>query len=217
MVNQRIFELLYDVASVGPSGVSQVEVWGTRDGGRTWRSFTLDNDNRSPVLVTVDEEGIYGFRVVGTSGAGLGDRPPQSGDPPEVVIGVDLSKPAARITATEQGTGLESGKLIISWQAGDAMLAARPVSLLFSESPGGPWTSIASGLENTGRYAWPIDNRLPQGIYLRLEVRDEAGNVGVFETSRSLVLDRLRPSVRIRDVRPLSQSTGTPPKRYYFP
>ena len=37
------------------------------------------------------------------------------------------------------------------------MLAARPVSLSFAETHGGPWIPIASGLENTGRYAWPID------------------------------------------------------------
>ncbi len=34
---------------------------------------------------------------------------------------------------------------------------------------------MASGLENTGRYAWPIDSRTPPKFYLRLEVRDEAG------------------------------------------
>lgn len=216
MVNSRLFELEYEVESVGPSGISRVELWGTRDGGRNWKSFTLDNDNRSPLLVSVDEEGIYGFTVVVQSRAGLGGRPPQSGQLPEIRVGVDLTEPAARIIAAEQGTGPEAGKLIVSWQASDQMLAARPVSILFSDNPGGPWTTIASGLENTGRYVWPIGNRVPRGIYLRLEVRDEAGNVGVYETNESIALDRLRPSVRIRDVRPLGQSGRSLPKRYDF-
>jgi len=216
MVKSRLIELEYDVDSIGPSGIDRVELWGTRDGGRSWRSFALDDDNRSPLLVTVQEEGIYGFRVVGQSGAGLGGKPPQSGQLPEIFIGVDMTDPEARIISTEQGTGVDAGKLIISYETTDALLAARPVSLSFSESPGGPWTTIAAGLENTGRYAWPLDGRLPQQIYLRLEVRDEAGNVGVHETNQAVSFDRLSPSVRIRSVRPLEDSAILPHKQYNF-
>ena len=185
MVNSRTFELEYDVDSVGPSGIGRVELWGTRDGGQTWRSFTVDSGKRSPLQVSVKEEGMYGFRVVVTNGAGLGGKPPVAGDQPDLTIGVDLTKPTARIISAKQGVDAEAGQLIISWQADDQMLAARPVSLSFSETRGGPWLPIAAGLENSGRYAWPIDNRTPAKIYLRLEVRDEAGNVGSARNDRS--------------------------------
>ena len=92
------------------------------------------------------------------------------------------------------------------------MLAARPISLLFRQDPKGPWITIASGLENTGRYAWPIDSRTPSQIYLRLEVRDEAGNVGVHELAEPVAIDQSRPTARIRDVRPLDE-TGSRPVR----
>ncbi len=210
MVNSRTFELAYDVDSVGPSGIGRVELWGTRDGGQSWRRFTVENGNRSPLLVKVDEEGLYGFRVVVTNGAGIGGKPPRSGDPPDIWIGVDLTKPTARIVSAEPGVDSEAGRLIISWQADDLMLAARPVSLLFSTSRGGPWTPIASGMENTGRYAWPIDSRTPPQVYLRLEVRDEAGNVGVHELTEPVIIDQSHPTVRIRDVRPVGQATARP-------
>ena len=71
---------------------------------------------------------------------------------------------------------------MISWEADDRMLAGRCVSLFFSDSPTGRWSTIARGLENTGRYCWSADRRVPERIYLRLEVRDEAGNVGSHET-----------------------------------
>ena len=217
MVNSRLFELDYDVDAVGPSGISRVELWGTQDSGQTWRSFALDDDNRSPLLVSVDEEGIYGFRVTITTGAGLGGQPPKPGALPEIFVGVDLTKPSARITAAEQGVGAESGKLVISWTADDQRLDERPISLAFSESPGGPWTTVASGLENTGRYVWPLDNRVPGQIYLRLEVRDEAGNIAGYETHQSVSLDRMRPAVHIRDIRPLNRTGSKPgPKRYHF-
>ncbi len=206
MINTRMFELDYDLESVGPSGISRVELWGTRDGGRTWRLFTVDDDNHSPISVSVDEEGIYGFRVVALSGAGLSEQAPKSGDLPSITIGVDLTKPIARITGAELGKGAEEGRLIITWEAADKMLADRPVTLAFSQNSSGPWTTIAAGLENTGRYDWQLDSRVPPLIYLRLEVRDEAGNLAIQERSEPVALDQLRPSAKIRDVRPVAKS-----------
>ena len=206
MVNSRLFELEYDVDSVGPSGIGRVELWGTRDGGRTWRSFALDNDNRSPLLVKVPGEGIYGFRVTASNGAGLGGKPPAPGDRPDVVIGVDLTNPVARIISARQGVEDETGKLIVSWQADDRMLADRPVSLFYSSSRVGPWLPIAEGLENNGRYAWPIGERTPGKFYLRLEVRDAAGNVGVHEMSEPIEIDRSRPTIHIRGVRAVGRN-----------
>jgi hypothetical protein len=210
MVNSRLFELEYDVDSVGPSGIGCVELWGTRDTGKTWRSFALDNDNHSPLLVNVEEEGIYGFCVVVTNGAGLGGKSPKSGDLPDLWVGIDLTKPTARIVSAQQGTDSEAGQLIISWQADDRMLAARPVSLSFSQSRTGPWTPIASGLENNGRYAWTIDGRTPPQFYLRLEVRDEAGNVGAHELAEAIAIDQSRPTIRVRDIRAVSQNGARP-------
>ncbi len=216
MVKSRLFELDYDVSSVGSSGIARVELFGTRDGGRTWKSFALDDDNRSPILVSVDAAGIYGFRAVIQSGAGLGTPRPEPGALPEIVVGVDLTEPIARIVSAEQGTGTEAGTLTIRWTAEDLLLSAQPVSLSFSESPAGPWTAIASGLENTGQYTWRPDARVPEHIYLRLEVRDEAGNVAAVEAPEAISMDHLRPTVRIRDVRPLGEPARTGGRRYRF-
>jgi hypothetical protein len=209
MVNSRTFDIEYEVDSLGPSGIGRVELWGTADGGKTWRHFTVDSDKQSPVRANVNEEGVYGFRVVVTNGSGYGGKPPAAGDPPDLWIGVDLTKPTARIVSAQQGVEAEAGQLIISWQADDKMLAARPVSLLFSPTRSGPWSPIAAGLENTGRYAWPIDNRTPPQVYLRLEVRDEAGNVAIHEMTDPVAIDQSRPTVRIRSVRAVGQTTST--------
>ena len=117
---------------------------------------------------------------------------------------MDLTKPAVRITSAE--VTAESGELAIAWEAGDDVLDARPVAISFSAVAGGPWTPIAAGLENTGSYRWRLDNRVPERIFLRVEVRDEAGNVGAAETSEAVSLDRHRPEGRIRGVRPLGQA-----------
>lgn len=214
MVNSRLFELEYQVDSVGPSGIQRVELWGTCDGGRTWRSFGADKDRQSPMLVTVRDEGLYGFRVAVQNSTGLGGEKPPSGDKPDVWIGVDLTKPTARILSAERGTGDQAGQLIIRWKADDQMLSLRPVSIACSETPSGPWSTIVSGLENTGRYCWSIDRRLPPQIYLLLEVRDRAGNLGTFETAEAVALAPFRPTVQIGKVRPVVDSVRRPSTRY---
>ena len=88
------------------------------------------------------------------------------------------------------------------------MLAARPVTLSFSERPDGPWSTIAAGLDNTGLYNWRFDNRVPGHVYLRLEVRDEAGNVGEFQTANPITLDPNRPQGHLRSVLPIQDQSA---------
>jgi hypothetical protein len=206
MVNSTAFELDYEVDSVGRSGIAKVELWMTRDGGRTWQNLGADADSRSPFRATVDGEGVYGFRLTVQSGSGLGGRPPQPGELPEVWIGVDLTRPMARLISAETGTGERAGEVAIRYEASDALMANRPITLLQSAQAGGPWTTIAAGLSNTGQFSWRFDETTPERVYLRLEVRDEAGNVATFDASEPVVLERMLPQGRLRDVRPVGVS-----------
>jgi hypothetical protein len=210
MVNSRRFELGYDVDSIGSDGISKVELWGTRDGGRNWQCFGTDNDTRSPFPVAVDAEGLYGFRMIVETTSGLRGVPPQSGDLAEIWVGVDTAKPVARLLAVEPRPAVKTTEVVVRWEAEDQMLAARPITLLFSTLPTGPWTVLASGLENNGEYHWRIDPRIPDRLYLRLEVRDEAGNSRAAETSEPITIDRVRPQGRILDVRPIGEARQRP-------
>jgi hypothetical protein len=203
LINKRQFELFYDVDAVGSSGIVQVELWITSDGGGHWASYGLDEDCRSPMQVKVNEEGLYGFRVVLETTSGLRGALPTSGDLPDIWVGVDFTKPQARLISAVQGEGEEADRLVISWQASDEHLAARGISLRWAESLQGPWNTIASGLDNSGHYAWRLDQRLPPRAYLLLEARDEAGNVATDQLAEPVSLERIRPQGRIRDVRPL--------------
>jgi FlgD Ig-like domain len=66
----------------------------------------------------------------------------------------------------------------INWTATDnAAVAAGGVDLAFSPDSGATWTAIASGLDNTGVYAWTIP-AIPRTIATRVRViaRDVNGN-----------------------------------------
>jgi hypothetical protein len=199
MVPSRTFELEYEIDSVGPSGIAKVELWGTVTGGRTWTLFATDTDNRSPIAVQVETEGLYGFRIAVQSGNGLGGQPPVDGELPEIWVGVDLNKPTGRIVAVDLSA--DGTELAIEWEAHDEAPQVRPINLLYSTSPSGPWTPIASGLENVGSYKWRLESRVPPRIYIRLEVRDEATNTSTFDWSEPVSLDRSRPEGHIRGVR----------------
>jgi hypothetical protein len=207
MTNVRRFNLEYDIDSVGPSGVARVEMWGTRDGGRTWTSWGTDPDRQSPFSVEVDEEGVYGFRIVIESGSGLAGRPPRPGDLADIWVGIDTTRPIARLTSAIYGTGPQAGHLDIRWDADDLKMASRPITLLFSGTPDGPWSTIAAGLPNDGQYFWRVDPRTPQQIYLRLEVRDEAGNVGVHQLADPIGVEGLAPRGHIRGLSPAEDTS----------
>ncbi len=204
IVNSRTFDIEYDLESIGPWGVSKVELWGTTDNGQTWRSFAIDPDNRSPVRVTVPGAGTFGFRILVDGANSAGAAPPQAGDEPELVVAVDLQPPTAKLLGNRLGTGNLSDHLVVSWTASDSNLEPRPIALFYSSFPNGPWSTIASGLENTGNYTWRIERHVPGRFYLRLEARDTAGNVATYQASAPVELARPQPTGRLRNVRPIT-------------
>jgi hypothetical protein len=206
MVNSRTFDMDYEVDAIGPSGIAKVELWGTQDGGQTWRNYGIDPDNRSPIRGKVEGEGLYGFRVVVQSSSGLAGAPPVSGDRPDIWVQVDLTKPTVELIDAKSGQVQDAGTLLIRWHAEDAALADRPITLLFSDRPTGPWSTIAAGLDNTGQYGWRPDARVPDRICLRIEARDQAGNVGTFDAPQPISIDRIRPGGRIQSAHPISDS-----------
>lgn len=208
VVGTRAFDLEYDVSPIDSSGVAKVELWGTRDGGRTWTSYGIDDDSRSPIRVHVDKGGTIGFRIVVESGSGRVGSPPTSGETPEIWVGVDLTRPTARIISATQGTDRNPNDIEIRWQAADENLAPRPIALHYSAHPGGPWSMVAPALENTGSYTWRTNHHVPAEVYLRLDVHDAAGNTTTVETSWPTSLTRPHPTGRIRSVRPVDRSAS---------
>lgn len=85
-VNRPRFSLPYGIQGSGPEGPVSVELWVTRDGGRTWRSHGKDPDKRSPFPIELGEEGTYGFSVIARDEAGQGEPTPAPGDPPQVWV-----------------------------------------------------------------------------------------------------------------------------------
>ncbi|MBL7041827.1 MAG: hypothetical protein ISR77_24545 [Pirellulaceae bacterium] len=205
MTNSKRFNLDYSIDAVGPMGVDKVELWVTRNGGRDWDLWGLDEDRETPFLVSVKEQGVYGFRIVIVGRNGLASQTPRSGDLADLWVGFDNTKPVAELTSAAYGSESYSGHLDIRWTVSDDFLGSKPITLLFNENRYGSWTPIAAGLPNSGQYHWRVDSRVPDKFYLRLEVRDEAGNVTTHDLEEPIKSAGLTPKAHVRGIRPFDR------------
>jgi hypothetical protein len=191
LVGSRRIRLNYSISEVGPSGVSSVELWATRD-GKTWQRYSNEPPPDGPLVVCVAEEGRYGFSLVVKNGLGLSSPPPRTGDTPQLWVEVDETKPAVRLVDCVVGHGHDAGCLVVTWAASDTNLMERPITISTAVSPEGPWTPVAAGLANTGKYVWQLPRELPYEFYVCVEARDRAGNVGS-DHSKTVRVDMARP------------------------
>jgi hypothetical protein len=206
VVNSRRIQIGYKVQDVGPSGVGSVELYVTQNDGGSWFKYGDDADRQSPFQIEVPQEGIYGFALLVQSGVGLSADPPQAGQKPSIVVVVDETAPQVELLPLEQGRGGAFNKLLIRWKTQEAFPAEKPVSLAFSADRNGTWHPISSDLEDTGSYVWTLGPGVPAQFYLRIEVRDAAGNVQRVETPQPVLVDLSRPTARIVDI----ETTASP-------
>ncbi len=214
IVNSTTISLNYKIDGEGPSGISAVELWYTQD-GRSWQKHSEQKRDdarpeetkpKPPYVVEVNGEGVYGFTLVVRSGVGLGDRPPQVGDPPQIWVEVDKTKPVVHLLGVEVGQGPATGNLTVSWTATDKNLGPQPITISYATQVDGPWTPITPApVENNGRYIWRMPPGVPYQFHVKVEATDKAGNVGTAQTTAVVKVDLAKPRPTILDVSPASK------------
>ena len=204
LVNSNTFRIAYELEDVGPSGVSKVELYITEDQGRTWFHYGSDDDLVSPFIVTVPQDGDYGFTFRIRNGLGLIATPPQPEERADIHVTVDQQAPEVELLPLTQGTGIQDW--LIQWTANDRELDDHPIALYFATQATGPWELIDGWRANTSEYQWTIPASLDKKIYIRLDVRDAAGNITRIDGEEPLTIDRSRPRAKITDVESLKIS-----------
>jgi hypothetical protein len=200
-VNSKRITLNYELTNFGKSGVSIVELWMTLD-GRSWQMEHSQNNPKPPFEFEVTDERRYGFTLIAKSGVGLGDPPPRVGDPPQLWVEVDITKPVVVLDGIEVGRGAEAGNLTIRYRASDRNLTDKPITILYAEKADGEWKPIVKGEDNTGRFVWKMPADVPYQMFIRVEAADKAGNIGAQDTTQPIAVDLSQPKVRVLDVGP---------------
>lgn len=220
IVNKPQVKLGFDVEKFGPSGLGTVEVYCTTDEGSTWKQIRPDGPVTLPptaearggqpvsgsVSVTLSEEKvIYGLYLVVKNRVNLGEPAPVPGDMPQVRVELDRTPPVAELHMPQPEKG-RPDSMVFTWKADDRNLADNPITLEWSASGSGPWEPIGEAqLPNTGRFVWQVpSDRLPPKVYLKLTVRDRAGNSSVAQTPQPIPLDTTPPRLRPGSVRVLT-------------
>jgi hypothetical protein len=231
-VKSLTFRLEYTVENVGPSDVQTVEVWSTSD-MRQWLKMDKARATRQPgqsapgvqnwvCEVTVLQPGRYGFTLIPRSGVGLAERTPQSGDPPQVWVQVDTSKPVVNLgqIVVNQNQDPDAGSLTVYWTASDTFLRAQPITISWSRTPTGPWQVLARDIANVGSHTVSLRGVSEYQFHVQVEAIDEAGNVGSAVTKSPVKVDlkvpragkvRVVPSGEAGDPRAPGGSPPPPP------
>ncbi len=225
VINMARFGLPYNVDGVGASGVSKVDLYVTRDDGRSWKLWSRHAQNETPLRVALDQsfnqrnpqaEGDYGFRLVPTSGAGLSEGAPPPNTPPEVRVRVDLTPPFIQGFPPEPDP-VQPNAMVLKWTVTDTNKSAEPVLIEWSAQPGGPWASVAGPgpaggtpgtpaaptgrIPDTGTYTWQLPPAIPaHKVYLRYTAWDAAGNKSVVATQQPFMIDPHKPRARIQGI-----------------
>jgi hypothetical protein len=183
-INQLEFMVEYEVSKVGPSGVGSVMLYWTRDDGQTWKEYAYDEKIENPTkgtrlqrMVRFQEgepDGIYGFTLVVKNRANIGRQAPQAGEVPELRVELDTRAPDADLY--EPTRDPQAGHLLLRWDATDKNLTSTPINLEWAETRDGPWRPIGVDLPNNGHFSWKLPEQMPVAVFLRLRVRDQAGN-----------------------------------------
>jgi hypothetical protein len=192
LVNSRRVHLNFEISDVGPSGVSSVELWATRD-GKSWQRYSNEPPPSGPLVVHVAEEGRYGFSIIVRNGLGLAAAAPKHGEAPQMWVDVDETKPVVKMTDCQVGKGPDAGALHVKWEASDVNLAAKPITICTGNTKDGPWTPVATALEAAGDHTWQMPKDMPYEFYVRVEATDRAGNVGYVVTHETMKVDLARP------------------------
>jgi hypothetical protein len=210
LVSDKRIMVEYELSKIGPSGLSSVEVWLTRDKGMNWTKFVEDKNASQATSggkyereLILPGDGLYGITLVVKSKAGLGKAWPRAGDTPELMVEVDSTPPTGQLNSPIPDPQ-HPGTVVLTWIAKDKNIADAPTTLEWSENPAGPWTKIASDLPNTGaeypntgRFDWIVPPGMPSHVFLKITVRDKAGNEAAARSREAHLIDVSEPEGRL--------------------
>jgi hypothetical protein len=219
IVKSRQVRIDFTVGKVGPSGLGNADVYVSFDKGASWKPMQGEvpislpsgtdihgSEVSGSVGVQLPSEGIiYGFIVAAKSKAGLAPPPPKPGDLPQALVEWDNTAPKGQLYRPQPDPN-QLNTLLLAWKVEDRNLGDKPITLEWAELKDGPWNPIGEGpLPNTGQYAWRLPERLPPRVYLRLSMRDLAGNESRAQTDKPELIDLSVPQTRIIGVAPAAR------------
>lgn len=182
LTNSKRITFHYEADDVAVASATDLEIWGTID-MRNWKKYETAARSPSSLAVEVKDEGLYGFTMIARGKDDSAKNSPPVGEPPQVWVAVDLTKPFVQMLDAELNAQEAASAMIVRWSAKDRNFGPQPITVLYAERAEGPWRPLAANLENSGRYEGPLPPHLAGNVYVRVQAADLMGNVGVSQTT----------------------------------
>ncbi len=182
LTNNKRISFHLDSSEAASPAVANLEIWGTTD-MRNWKKYQAEARSPSSLAVVVKDEGLYGFTMIARGKDEPATDHPPAGEPPQVWVAVDLTRPVVKMLAAEVNAHPQTPALIVRWSAKDRNFGPQPITVLYAESLEGPWRPLAANLENSGRYEGAPPPYLGDNLYVRVQAADLMGNVSMSQTT----------------------------------
>lgn len=102
---------------------------------------------------------------------------------------IDVALPVVGLTSPAGGESWDAGSVhAISWTATDNVSVDSLQLELSVHGPTGPWSLLASGIPNSGTWAWTIPALASDSAYVRVRAADRQGNLGLARNATAFAL-----------------------------
>jgi hypothetical protein len=157
-----------------------------------WELFSTSRTGKA-FEVEVAEQGLHGFSAIPVEGPRK--RGPTHGELPQIWVNVAMDRTVTMEHPVRIGSPGKQ-RLLIRWTVTLKDLAPRPIVLSYASSEKGPWFPLFPdardpGVANTGNLQWPVAPEAPERLWIRLQVKNRDGKLGV--TLLALARETARP------------------------
>ncbi len=200
------FDIDY-TATDDQSGVSNIELYYTVDGGTEWFYFGPDSDLRSPINFSSPAAKEVGLYIVASDKNGNKNPPPARGAMPMSYVTLDMDPPQVNILPpfTTSGEVIAKGQQIdITWNASDANIKEGSAQIQLSTDGGATWTDLAYDKPVNGSWQW-VPTAAGNNLLLKISVSDMMGNVGT-AISMPFSVDEKRPTMQFESITPINNN-----------
>lgn len=167
-----------------------IKIESSTNNGSSWTTIIAATANSGSYNWTVPSFDTNQFKIRVTATDSL-----QSTSSESSVFTVDAAPPVITLLNLTGGQTLKGNlAFTINWTpATDSNLSTNPISLESSSNAGGTWTSIASGLANSGSYSWTLPGTSGTQYRVRVKASDQLGQVGVSSSTSNFTIDATAP------------------------
>ncbi len=198
------FDIDY-TATDDQSGVSNIELYYTVDGGTEWYYFGPDVDLRSPISFSSPAAKEVGLYIVATDKNGNKTPAPARGAMPMAYVTLDIEPPQVSILppfTTSGGVVAKDDVIDIRWNASDANIKEGTTIIQLSRDGGATWTDLAYDKPANGSWQW-VPRESGSNLLLKVSVSDVMGNVGT-AISMPFAVDEKRPTMEFESITPVN-------------